>query len=322
MTSTLAESPRAKTIATRPAYSLIVPTYRRQEVLHLCLERIAALDYPLDSVEVRVYDNGSPSDSRAVVESFHERIPNLTYTLNDAGHGLGYSLCRGAKECTGERVVEMNDDALIEPDFLHKLDAVFDSDLKIGVVGVRALEEQYVNLPGGIGEIDSKTGDVVGNFNRPTDNWHDVDHVYGFCYAYTRAVMDRGGMHDHTLLAKDFSSGNRIETDQCLTAKRLGFRVVYDGRHAVTHLAKPRADMSERSLKWKLNHTRNTKYLFLKHYGLFGKRCLALRFCFLMDVGIISAIKHPTKANWAYFLVGMRARSSAMWHWLKNKTFG
>ena len=308
--------------ASRPAYSLIVPTYRRQDVLQLCLDRIALLDYPLESIEVRVYDNGSPSDIRAVVEAFHKRIPNLTYTLNEPGHGLGYSLCRGAKECSGERIVEMNDDALIEPDFLKHLDEVFATDDRIGVIGVRAMEDQYANVPGGIGEINSRNGDVVGNFNRETVELLDVDHVYGFCYAYSRAVMTRGGMHDHTLLARDFSSGNRIETDQCLTAKRLGFRVVYDGRYAVRHLAKPRADMSERSLKWKLNHTRNTLYLFLKHYGLFGKRCLALRFCFLMDVGIVSAIKKPTKDNWAYFLTGLRARSSAIWYWIKYKLLG
>jgi GT2 family glycosyltransferase len=306
-------------MAIRFAYSLIVPTYRRQDVLQTCLERIAALDYPAEAIEVRVYDNGSPHDSRAVVEAFRDRIANLSYSLNEPGHGLGYSLCRGAEECTGDRVVEMNDDALIDPDFLTRLDAVFDSDEHIGVVGVRAIEEQYVNLSGGIGTIDARTGDIVGNFNRPTNGVIDVDHVYGFCYAYTRAVMDAGGRHDRTLLAKDYSSGNRIETDQCLTAKRLGFRVVYVGTHAVTHLAKPRADMSERSAKWKVNHTRNTLYLFLKHYGWFGKRGLALRYCFLHDVGIVSLLKRPSKVNATYFATGLKARASAVWHWLKNK---
>jgi GT2 family glycosyltransferase len=210
----------------------------------------------------------------------------------------------------------MNDDALIDPDFLTRLDALFAGDPRIGVVGVRAIEDQYVNLPGGIGEIDRRSGEVVGNFNRETDRPIDVDHVYGFCYAYTREVMTRGGRHDETQLAKDFSSGNRIETDQCLTAKRLGFRVIYDGRIAVRHLAKPRADMSERSLRWKLNHTRNTLYLFLKHYGPFGNRGLSLRFA-MKDLGIRSALRNPTKANWAYFGTGLRARISAVWHWLK-----
>jgi GT2 family glycosyltransferase len=298
-----------------PRYSILVPTYRRADVLGECLACLAALDYPADRVEVRVYDNGSPHDSRAVVEGFRGRVPNLTYTLNEPGHGLGYSLARGARECTGDRIVELNDDALVPSHFLSRLDAVYASDPAIGVVGVRAVEDGYAAGGEGIGTIDARSGEVIGNFNRETRGPVDVDHVYGFCYAYTRALLTRGGTHDRILLARDYSSGNRLETDHCLTAKRLGFRVVYDGSLAVRHLAKPRGDMSERSPRWKLNHTRNTLYLYLKHYGPFGRRCLAPRFALLTDVGIVSAVKHPTRANWAYFWNGLKARASAVYHY-------
>lgn len=298
-----------------PRYSFVLPTYRRADVLGECLTCLSRLNYPLESVEVRVYDNGSPQDSRAVVEAFRGRLPNLVYTLNNPGHGLGYSLTRGAAECTGERIVELNDDALVPPDFLARLDADFDSDPTIGVVGVRAVERDYASFGRGIGTIDPQTGEVVGNFDRETPGLVDVDHVYGFCYAYTRAVLDHGGRHDTTLLARDYSSGNRLETDHCLTAKRLGFRVVYDGTLAVRHLAKPRGDMSERSPRWKMNHTRNTLYLYLKHYGVWGRRCLAPRFALFMDVGIVSAVKRPTRSNWAYVWTGLKARASAVYHY-------
>jgi GT2 family glycosyltransferase len=263
-----------------------------------------------------VYDNGSPEDSRSVAETFRGRLP-LKYTLNEPGHGLGYSLSRGATECTGQRVIELNDDALVPPNFLTRLDEVFACDPNIGVVGVRAIEEKYAQNGDGIGLIDEKTCDVIGNFDQPANDVIDVDHVYGFCYAYKRELLDRGGRHDRVLLAKDYSSGNRLETDHCLTAKRLGFRVVYDGTLAVRHLAKPRGDISERSLKWKLNHTRNTLYLYLKHYGLFGRRCLALRFAFLKDVGVLSALGRPNRSNWKYFLTGLRGRTSAFAHYLR-----
>ena len=170
--------------------------------------------------------------------------------------------------------------------------------------------------PRALARWTSRSGQVVGNFNRPTAGPLDVEHVYGFCYAYTRALVERGGGHDAVLLARDYSSGNRIETDQCLTARRLGFRVVYDGRIAVRHLAKPRGDMSERSPRWQLNHTRNTLYLYLKHFGLFGRRCLALRFLF-QDVGLLSALRRPTGTNWRYFLTGLRGRLSAFGHYAR-----
>jgi hypothetical protein len=73
--------------------------------------------------------------------------------------------------------------------------------------------------------------------------------------------------------------------------------------------------MSEVSFRWKLNHTRNTLYLFLKHYGPFGKKCVALRFA-CKDIGIRSALKRPTRYNLGYFLTGLRARLSALGHYL------
>lgn len=276
------------------------------------------MDYPQEQFTVSIYDNGLPMESSQVAVPFQNRL-RLRYTVNEPGHGLGYSLERGLRECppTGY-LVELNDDALVPPDFLHRLRTIFESDPKIGVVGVRAIEDQYYSHPtDSIGTI-ALNGEVIGNFDRVTDGPVDVEHVYGFCYVYTREVVDRGGRHDKVLLTKDYSSGNRLETDHCLTARQLGFRVVYDGRIAVRHLAKPRADMCERSLRWKLNDTRNTLYLYLKHFGLFGKKALALRYTCIRDVGLISALRRPTKANWQYFFTGLHARGSAYFHYFRH----
>jgi GT2 family glycosyltransferase len=297
----------------RPEYSFVVPTYKRADVLALCLEHLASLDYPLDRIEVLVYDNGGEDNSGHVIERFRGRLP-LSYTVNEGAHGMGYSLNRGLRACRGARIVEMNDDALVPPDFLRACDATFASDPRVGCVGVRAVEDGFYAAGEGVGRIDD-SGEVVGNFDRAGDAPLEVEHVYGFCYAFTREALARGGVYDEVLLARDYSSGNRIETDHCLTLRRLGFKVVYDPRIVVRHLAKPRGDYNERSLRWKLNHTRNTLYLFLKHFGLFGKRCLALRFTFLQDVGILSALRRPTTQNIAYFLTGLRGRLSAYGHY-------
>ena len=295
-------------------WTIVLPTYRRPDTLRLTLERLAgAIDDPRQ-FEVLVYDNGAPHSSESLVREFEGRLP-VRYTLNEAGHGLGYSLQLGAAEALGEWILELNDDALVPPDLFERLEEVSRIDRSVGIIGVRAEEIGYQEESGDIGGVDSAAMRVVGNFTRKTDEPIDVDHVYGFCYAYRRRLLEMGGCHDRVLLARDYSSGNRIETDQCLTAKRLGFRVLYDGRLTVKHLAKPRGDMNERSLRWKLNSTRNTLYLFLKHYGLFGRQALALRFFLLHDVGIRSALLKPSQYNWSYFLVGLRARLSAFGHW-------
>jgi len=202
--------------------SFIIPTYRRPEVLAKCLACLGSMK-PVDGVsaEIRIYDNGFPHDSRHVADAFQRSLP-VTYRVNEQGHGLGYSLCLGASEAQGDIIVELNDDALVGADFLRNIMATFQSDSSIGVVGVRAIEKGYESTGDSIGAIDSSTLEVRGNFDRPTEDVLDVEHVYGFCYAYRREMLDHGAVHDRVLLAKDYSSGNRIETDQCLSARKRG----------------------------------------------------------------------------------------------------
>jgi GT2 family glycosyltransferase len=297
------------------AYSIVIPTYRRADMLTGCLESLCALDYPKAQLEVVIIDNGGAAENNeAVARPFGDRL-RINYLINERNRGYGFSVNRGLRAATGRAIVFLNDDARPRPDVLRKADALFASDPRIGAIGCRAIEEGYINEGEGIGRVD-RSGLIVSNFNVDCGEPIDVEHLYGFCYLFTREAVERAGVNDEILLAKPYSSGNRIETDHCLSMKRAGLRVLYHPGMVALHLAKPRPDMSEISLRWKLNAIRNTLYLFLKHYGLFGNGAVALRLTFLIDVGLISALKRPTRANWAYFLNGFRARCSAYGHWL------
>jgi GT2 family glycosyltransferase len=297
-----------------PAYTFAIPTYRRPDVLKLALSRIGALDYDLSRVEVIVLDNGEGQNTAAVGKKFVGRLP-LAYHVNPKNLGPGGSLNRGLALARGGRIVIMNDDALIPPDFLRACDAVFDTDPVVGCLGCRAVEKGYVREGRGVGRI-TKSGKVIGNFDVDTRGPVEVEHIYGFCYVITREALERAGPFDTTLLARPYASGNRIETDHCLSIRRAGLKVVYDSRLVVEHLAKPRLDIDDRSLRWRVNDVRNTLYLFLKHFGWLGRSRVALRYGLLHDLGIRSALLKPTRKNWAYFGVGVQARASAVWHYI------
>ena len=295
-------------------YSIVIPTYRRADSLRECLECLCALDYPMDQLDVIVVDNGGPDNTRDVALPFAATL-RLRYLVNAVNRGYGYSVNRGIVESVGDRIMLLNDDARPAPDLLRESDRLLDADPAIGCVGCRAIEDGYINSGDGVGRI-SPSGEVIGNFNLDVEAPIEVDHVYGFCYVFTRSAIERAGLNDRTLLARPYSSGDRIETDHCLSIREHGLKVMYNPRMVARHLAKPRPDMSEISLRWKRNSIRNTIYLLLKHYGPFGRRAAALRLTFLVDVGIVSMIKRPNRANVEYFLNGIRARSSAYWHYL------
>lgn len=296
-------------------YSIVIPTFRRADMLTGCLDSLINLDYPKEKIEIVIVDNGGVSENNIeVARPFFDKL-RISYLINEVNRGYGFSVNRGLRASNGRVIVFLNDDARPIPDLIRKADALLASDYRIGCIGCRVIEDGYINEGEGIGRIDHN-GRVVANFNIDCGEPIDVEHVYGFCYLFTREAIKRAGVNDEILLAKPYSSGNRIETDHCLSIRRAGLRVVYHPGMVAHHLAKPRPDMSEVSLKWKMNGIRNTLYLFLKHYGLLGCGAAALRLTFLIDIGLISVIKQPTHANWAYFLTGLRARASAYGHYL------
>ena len=298
-----------------PAYSIVIPTYRRGDSLAECLDSVCALDYAKDRIDVVIIDNGGSENTQAAAEPFRNRLA-IKYLVNAKNGGYGFSVNRGIVESSGDRILLLNDDARPMPDVLKKCDELIAGDPRIGCVGFRAIEAGYLRLGTEIGKI-SNSGEVVANFDIDCGSPIEVEHVYGFCYIFTREAVRRAGLNDRTLLAQPYSSGNRIETDHCLSIRRAGLKVVYHPGMAAVHLAKPRPDMSEVSPRWHRNSIRNTIYLYLKHFGPFGKGGAALRLTFLVDVGVISMLRRPTRANIAYFMHGVGSRTSAYWHWIK-----
>ena len=298
-----------------PAYSIVIPTFRRGDSLAECLESVCAIAYPKDRIETVIIDNGGPENTQAAAEPFTSRLA-IRYLVNPKNRGYGFSVNRGIVESTGDRILLLNDDARPMPDVLVKCDDLMREDPSIGCVGFRAIEKGYQVMGTGIGRI-LNSGVVEANFVLDCGDPIDVEHVYGFCYIFTRESVRRAGLNDCTLLAQPYSSGNRIETDHCLSIREAGLRVVYHPKMVAVHLAKPRPDMSEVSPRWHRNGIRNTIYLYLKHYGPFGKGAAALRLTFLKDVGVLSMIRKPTGANIRYFANGVGSRTSAWWHWLK-----
>jgi len=301
-----------------PRYSIVIPTFRRGDSLAECLESVCSLDYEREQLEVVIIDNGGAEHTKAAAMPYMDRL-RIRYLINPRNRGYGFSVNRGIVQSTGDRILLLNDDARPFRDLLLECDRLMDPDPAIGCVGCRAIEDGYQNWGTRIGYIDPR-GIIVGNFDVDCGEPVEVEHVYGFCYVFTREAVRRAGLNDMTLLAQPYSSGNCIETDHCLSIWRAGLKVVYNPRMAARHLAKPRPDMSELSLRWHLNSIRNPLYVFLKHFGFFGHRAMALRFAFTKHVGLVSTLRRPNRANLAYLATALQARASAFAHYLKYLT--
>lgn len=127
----------------RPALSIIIPSYNEELRLPPSLEMIA--NYIAKSgreTEVLVVDDGSKDQTATVAETFRTRIPQLRVVPNGENRGKGYSVRHGMMEARGDIVLFTDADLSAPIEEADKLLAAMDKyDVAIGS---RALDRNLI----------------------------------------------------------------------------------------------------------------------------------------------------------------------------------
>jgi GT2 family glycosyltransferase len=209
--------------------SVIILAWNGERFLEPCL---AALLAQADKeAEIIVVDNGSRDNSGTLAEQHGPRV-----RLIRNGYNLGFAGGNnvGLRAATGEAVVLLNQDTVVQPGWLSALASTF-ADSAIGIVGCKALYPDGRTLqhagarvhPGNaytehIGSGEPDTGQY--------DRLADVDYVTGAAFAIHRRALERLGGLD-----EGFYPAYYEEIDYCYRARRAGFRVVYQPQAVLHH---------------------------------------------------------------------------------------
>jgi GT2 family glycosyltransferase len=102
-----------------PQISVVVPTYDRPRELRRCLDGLVALDYPKDSYEVIVVDDGGRERAEPLVMSMSDRL-DVTVIRQENG-GPSAARNAGAAVARGELLAFLDDDCVAAPDWLRRL---------------------------------------------------------------------------------------------------------------------------------------------------------------------------------------------------------
>ena len=124
-----------------PFISIVIPTYNRPEKLKECLESLTELEYPRDSYEVIVVDDGSKISLESVVENFENQIEITLLKQKNAGPATARNT--GAKQAKGEFLAFTDDDCKPAPDWLNQIAGCFAKkpDCLIGGKTINILSE-------------------------------------------------------------------------------------------------------------------------------------------------------------------------------------
>lgn len=98
-----------------PAVSVVIPTRERTDTLRACLDSLATVAYP--PFEIIVVDNAPTTDATATLVA---QYPHVRYVREDRP-GVSYARNRGMHEATGEIIVRIDDDAVVDRYWLVEL---------------------------------------------------------------------------------------------------------------------------------------------------------------------------------------------------------
>jgi len=106
------------TLAQPMRVSFVVPTYRRPDALRSTLATLLTLDFPPEDYEIVVVDDGSGDQTSDVVAQLVQPAPRLTYVVQE-NSGVATARNRGAAEATGDLLIFLDDDMLVQPGHIH-----------------------------------------------------------------------------------------------------------------------------------------------------------------------------------------------------------
>lgn len=112
--------------------SVVIPTYNRVSLLRAALDALSVQTWPAEKFEVIVVDDGSSDQTAAVHdEDFQFRIRYLRQ--ENSGDAAARNL--GARKSQADILAFLDDDVLVEPDYLSEIVRVLRSSNNLIVVG-------------------------------------------------------------------------------------------------------------------------------------------------------------------------------------------
>ncbi len=216
-----------------PRVFIVVLTWNGKEDTVACLDSLERLTYP--NFKIIVVDNASNDGTSNEIQ---RKFPNTELIVNNSnlrfagGNNVGI---KRAMELGAEYILLLNNDTVVEKDFLLKLVAVADAEQTIGMVGPKIY---YYDNPKTIwyagGKIEWWKGWIshIGVREMDTgqyDNVRETDYITGCCLFVKRQVIQQIGLLDE----KYYIYGE--DTDWCIKASRAGFKLLYVPEAIIWH---------------------------------------------------------------------------------------
>jgi len=245
-----------------PAVSIVILNWNGYRDTIECIESLKKVNY--GNYQILVVDNGSTDDSAKMIRS---KFPDLTLVENEknlgfaGGNNVGMqcALKSGAKY-----VLLLNQDTVVDSNFLRELVNVGESDSQVGAVQSKILKRENPGLIDSLGQVwfpvrGPKDFEIGQPDQSPPATVHEI---FGACAAAVllrREVLLKVGLFDELFfcLFEDVDLSWRIRLAK--------YRIVLAPKSIVYHKRRLSEGLGSKSRYYA---KRNQLYLVTKYYSL------------------------------------------------------
>jgi cellulose synthase/poly-beta-1,6-N-acetylglucosamine synthase-like glycosyltransferase/spore germination protein YaaH/peptidoglycan/xylan/chitin deacetylase (PgdA/CDA1 family) len=238
----------------KPRVSVLIPAYNEEAVIEATVRSALASDYP--EIEVIVVDDGSIDRTAEIVREDFGRDPRVRLLLQ-SNHGKPSALNNGLGEATGEIVVSIDADTIVD------------------AKAIRLLIRHFANP-----NVGAVAGNVkVMNRNRWLTRWQALEYITSQnlekrafdllnCIPVVPGAV--GAWRADLLRSNGGFSGDTVaeDTDLTLTIRREGWKIRYD-EHAIGRTEVP--DTVDALVRQRFRWTFGTLQAIWKHRDAVGK---------------------------------------------------
>lgn len=108
--------------------SVLICTYNREKYVYNVLKSVAMNNYPKSDYELILVDNNCTDNTPAECERFANDFPEVKFRrVVETEQGLSYARNRAIREASGDYLLYVDDDALVNDDYLQAYNDIFTS---------------------------------------------------------------------------------------------------------------------------------------------------------------------------------------------------
>jgi GT2 family glycosyltransferase len=274
---------------------IIVLNWNGKEDTIECIKSLDEIEY--ENYKIVIVDNGSGDNSVSDIKNIFPDINVIENNKNlgfAGGNNIGIDF---AMANNADYILLLNNDTIVDKNFLSELIDVGESDEKIGLLGPKTYfysDPKRIWFAGGRVNWMKNSGSHVGIEeidHGQYDKIRQVDYLTGCCLLIKRQVIEKVGKlsEDYFLYYED--------TDLSLRAKNSEYECIYVPKSKIYH--KVSRSTKPGSSSYIYYHTRNGLALS-KRNGSFLNKILIYPYClFLFFKQIIKILFFSEKRNWA-----------------------